>query len=208
MKMAFKRNPKVPIYCLLISIIAVSFACNLPTPSKEISEENSSQPENQTAEVTVQSMNPNQNAPTYDCITGIIPGKTSRDEVIVIMGDPVGRQQQENYETLLYASPIRGLYNSVYLFNNIVGSISIIPEENNLLPWSVVRAKLGDPAYIGYSNYEQGSRNYAYPELGLNYLAHENLDVVFFQECFVPMSLENYMDAYGKYHPLEDPFIQ
>ena len=75
-------------------------------------------------------------------------------------------------------------------------------------PWSVVRATLGEPAYIGYSNYEQGSRNYAYPELGLNFVAHENLDAIFFQECYTAMPLEKYMEAYGKYHPPEDPFIQ
>jgi hypothetical protein len=188
--------------------MALTFACNLPGHAKEIATTNPASAGAVSTEVPIQTMDPLQNVPEYDCIAGIIPGKTNREEVIVIMGDPTGRQQQDNYETLLYASPIKGLYHSINLLDNIVDSVSIIPEEGNQRPWSVVRAALGEPAYIGYSNYEQGSMNYAYPEKGLNFVAHENLDAVFFQECFAPMSLEKYMEAYGKYHPLEDPFIQ
>jgi len=44
------------------------------------------------------------------------------------------------------------------------------------------------------------------PSQGLSVFIDENMDVVFIQECFVPMSLKNCMLAHGNFLPAKNPF--
>jgi len=125
-----------------------------------------------------------------------------------LWGDPVATQQEGSYEALKYASPLKGQNNTVYLLNQVVDWVNIVLAEDNPLTWSAVKAQYGEPAYTAYSDYLQGSRNYAFPEQGLNFIADDELDIVFIQECFVPMSLEDYGNAYGIFLPQEDPLYE
>ncbi|MFA5873570.1 MAG: hypothetical protein WC832_06365, partial [Anaerolineales bacterium] len=59
-----------------------------------------------------------------------------------------------------------------------------------------------------YTNYLQGSMTYIYPDKGRAFIADENADIVFTKQCFLPMSLEDYLNTWGKNLPSEDPFIQ
>jgi hypothetical protein len=158
-------------------------------------------------------MSPTQSSTSVDnnqanCLAGVIPGQTNRDEVITILGEPDATRQEGNYEALQYPTHLIGQYHTVYLQNQVVEWVSTVLTEDNPLTWSAVRAQYGEPAHTAYSDYLEGSRNLAFPEQGLNFIADPELDIVFVQECFVPMSLADYMQAYGDFLPQENPFTK
>jgi hypothetical protein len=142
------------------------------------------------------------------CLAGIFPGTTTRDEVVALLGDPLAVEPEDNLETLLYASPLRGQFNSIVIQNQVVGLVSIMVSEDNPLAWSAVKAQYGEPAHTAYSNYLQGSMTYIYPDRGQAFVASPESDVVFIRECFIPMTLEEYMNSWGSSLPVEDPYIR
>ena len=223
MKTALKRNPKSATW-IGITVILVTLACNIPGLSQNSSSEVEMQPANPTPEsesqakiptleAAAENMQPTPSSPSEDtnqanCLAGIVPGETNRAEVITILGDPDGIQQEGNYEALLYTSYLIGQYHAIYLQNQVVESVSTVLTEDNPLTWADVKAQYGEPVHTAYSDYLAGSLNLAFPEEGLNFIANPDLDVVFIQECFVPMSLENYMQTYGNFLPQENPFTK
>jgi hypothetical protein len=212
MKMALKKSRKPAIW-ISIAIIVMTLSCNIPGLSQNSSPDAETQPEIPTLEATAQAMSPTQSSPSEDnnqanCLVGVIPGQTNRDEVINLWGEPATTQQDGNYEALQYASHLRGQYHSVYLQNQVVEWVSTVLTEDNPLTWSAVKAQYGEPAHTAYSDYLEGSRNLAFPEQGLNFIADPELDIVFIQECFAPLSLEDYMRIYGDSLPQENPFTK
>ncbi|MCJ7434973.1 MAG: hypothetical protein MUO77_15940 [Anaerolineales bacterium] len=200
MKTAFKKNHKINIFAIVIAGVLVILSCNFLA-------KNRAQDENSQPEVPAQPAAVESNSGS-DCIAGIFPGKTSRAEVIAMLAEPIATQQDGGYESLLYASPLRGQYNTIYLLDQVVNRVSIVLAEDNPLSWSAVKAQYGEPAHIAFSNYLQGSRNFAFPEQGFNFIADEELDAVFIQNCFIPMPLDGYLQAYGAFLLKDDPFIK
>jgi hypothetical protein len=223
MKTAFKKNHKSATW-IGITVILVTLACNIPGLSQNSSPDAENQPanptlesaaqaENQTLEATAETMQPAQSSPSENnnqanCLAGVIPGETNRAAVITIWGEPDGTQQEGNYEALLYKSHLVGQYHTISLQNQVVEWVSVVLAEDNPLAWSGVKAQYGEPAHTAYSAYLAGSLNFAYPEQGLSFIANPDLDTVFIQECFVPMSLEGYLSAYGDFLPQDDPFTK
>jgi hypothetical protein len=140
------------------------------------------------------------------CLTGVFPGKTTRDEVINLWGTPLGEEQEWTFNTLFYQSPLKGQYNTVYLENQVVSYISIVLSGDSPKSWLEVKAKFGEPAHTAYTTYIQGSRYYGYPTLGIAFIADQRLDYVYIQDCFVPMTLEEYITSRANSLPTEDPF--
>jgi hypothetical protein len=140
------------------------------------------------------------------CAAGIIPGSTTRTEVTATLGEPVGTVPENGYETLLYASPIPRQYNSVVLQNGVVAYVSIVLGDENPQAWSAVTAQYGQPVYMAYSNYLQGSMTYIYPDKGETFVASLEADAVFIHECYVPVSIQEYMNTWGSTLPTKDPF--
>lgn len=143
-----------------------------------------------------------------DCMRGVLPGKTTRNELLAQLGNPLATDQEGGFEILSYAAPIYGQLNSVTLQNGVVVLVTAIQAANQPLRWSEVKAQHGEPAYAAFTNYQQGSKIYAFPTKGLAFVADGQFDAVFIRQCFLPMSLENYMLAYGNSLPTEDPFIR
>ena len=142
------------------------------------------------------------------CLAGIFPGTTTRDEVVALLGEPLGVEPEGDLETLLYASSLRAHFNSIVIQNQVVALVSMMVGEDNPLAWSAIKAQYGEPAQTTYSNYLQGSMTYIYPDQGLSFVAAQESDVVFIRECFVPMALEDYMNTWGSSLPVEDPYIR
>lgn len=221
--MALKKNHKPAIW-IIITIIMITLGCNLSGQSQNSSQDTDTPPENPTQEIEAQAeiptleatspnMLPSQSSPSdnnyrADCLAGIFPGQTSRTDVIALLGEPFAAQQEGSNEALQFTSPMRGQYNTVYLLNHVVDWVSIVLAEDDPLTWSAIKAQYGEPVHTAYSDYLQGSRNFAFPEQGLNFIADPDLDAVFIQECFVPMSLEDYTEAYGDFLPQEDPYTK
>jgi hypothetical protein len=143
-----------------------------------------------------------------ECLPGILPGQTTREETLARLGNPLATNEGGALETLSYGSAIFKQLNSVVLQNGVVVLVTVIQPVDHPLAWSEVKQQNGEPAYTAYTNYSQGSRVYAFPSLGRAFTADEQWDAVFIQQCFVPMSLENYILVYGNFLPMEDPFIE
>ena len=141
-----------------------------------------------------------------ECIKGIVPGKTTKEEAMTLLGYPLAAQPEGNLEVLQYASPTYGQLNSVAIQNGVVVLVSIVQAEDQPLAWSTVNAQYGAPSNTAYSDYMTGSKTHAFPDHGRAFIVDENMDVVLIQQCFIPMSLENYMLTYGNFLPTEDPF--
>ena len=142
------------------------------------------------------------------CLAGILPGKTTREEVVALLGEPVAVETDGSLETLLYASSIYGQFNSVVIQDNLVRLVSAASSVDDPPAWSAIKKQYGEPAHTTYSNYQQGSMTYIYPDWGLAFIASQAPDLVYIQECFIPITLDEYMNTWGKLLPIEDPFIR
>jgi hypothetical protein len=195
MKTGSRRSHDLPFFLAATMLGLAVLACSLPTQS------------NGQGLGTPTSTQPGGGAQAA-CLEGIFPGTTTRDAVVALLGEPVAVESEGDLETLLYASPLGGKFNSIVIQNRVVGLVSIVLGEDNPLAWSAVQAQYGEPAQTAYSNYLQGSLTYIYPDQGLAFVAAQAPDVVFIRECFVPLPLEDYMNTWGKSLPAEDPFIR
>ncbi len=143
-----------------------------------------------------------------DCLKGIFPGTTTRAEVVAALGEPASSETSGDLETLLYASPVSGHFQSIVIQDQLVGLVTVVLDTDSPLAWSAVQAQYGDPAGDTYSNYLQGTLTYIYPDRGQTFVASPEADVVFIRECFVPMTLADYMNSWGKSLPTSDPFTK
>lgn len=140
------------------------------------------------------------------CLSGIIPGTTTKTEAIALLGDPVTSRQDGDVEFLFFPSSIKAQFNSISVQNQVVSQVSVIVSENNPLMWSTVKAEYGEPGQTLYSNYSEGTMTYIFPDRGMAFIADETVDRIFIRQCFVPMSIENYMRTWGASLPTEDPY--
>lgn len=204
MKTGYRKNRDLSILIAPIVMVFAMLACNLPTQSNAPGQ---GTPTNGPGQSTPTPTQPGGGGDAA-CLPGIFPGTTTRDEVVALLGDPLAVEPEGGIETLLYASPLRGQFNSIALQNQVVALVSIVLGEDNPQAWSDVKAQYGEPAHTAFSNYLQWSMTYVYPDRGLAFVADEGLDAVFIRDCFVPMSLEDYMNTWGKSLPAEDPFTK
>ncbi|MCX6053413.1 MAG: hypothetical protein NTZ74_00575 [Chloroflexi bacterium] len=204
MKTVFRKRHDLPIILVVILLLLAMLACgetgksNTSSTSTPTHGSNLSNPDsNQTGSRT-----------RLDCLAGITPGKTTRTEVIALLGEPLASEPDGDFETLLYASPFPRQYNSITIQNQVVVLLSEVLDEGNSLSLSAILAEYGKPAQKTYSHYLQGSKTYIYPDRGQAIIASAEVDAVFIQQCFVPMALEEYMNSWGKSLPAEDPFTK
>lgn len=141
-------------------------------------------------------------------LKGVIPGKTTRDEVINNLGEPVTSQMEEGMEALEYPSAHELMPNVVLIKDGVVVLTGTALSVADNVTVSGIIAKYGEPDKKTYSLYAQWTLTYIYPNRGLALIVDEAQDIVFFEQCFIPMSVEEYMQTWGKDLPLEDPYIK
>jgi len=229
MRTAHRKNHDLPLVIAVSVLIFVGLACDLPflnmnptqtssankTPEPVLVETTKSAPTPEPVQA-----NPTKGAPTpvqtstvetknqASCLKGIIPGTTTKAQVIALLGNPVSSQEDGDVEFLFFSSSSKTRLDSISLQNQVVVLVSALVGQANPLKWSEVKAQYGKPAKIGYSDYSEGSMAHIYPDRGVAFIADEAVDQVFIRECFVPMSLEKYMNSWGKYLPIDDPYTQ
>ncbi len=202
-----RKNHKASSTIIPIFLVVMMCACNLPVLLGPTSNSNSTQPAPSTSTQPASSTaTKSDNSP--DCLNGIQPGKTTKSEVISLMGEPAGTDDSTGVEVMLYDSPFKGQYNSIALQNETVVMLSEILGENDSQKWSAIQEEYGEPAHTTYSNYLQEAMTYIYPDNGLAFVADQAMDVVFIKQCFIPMSIDDYLKTWGAALPTENPFIQ
>ncbi len=181
MKTGNRKASSLSIACAVTILMAAVLACNVPTPKP---------------------------ASEVVCYKGITPGQTKKVDVLALLGDPNRTEQDGANEILLYPSPFTRQFNTIIFQDQIVVLIDVVIGDEDALAFSAIKALYGEPGKIAYTNYLQGSMVYIYPDKGRAFIADENADIVFTKQCFFPMSLDDYLNTWGKDLPSEDPFIR
>jgi hypothetical protein len=153
-------------------------------------------------------MSSSKSSNAIDCFKGITPGQTKRADVLSLLGQPASTEPYGNAEMLIYASAFPKQFNTVIVQNNMVVFMDVLVDSDAGLAYSAVKTRYGQPGLVTYSTYQQGSNTYIFPDHGRAFIADESLDAVFTKQCFLPMSLDDYMKTWGKDLPSEDPFTQ
>jgi outer membrane protein assembly factor BamE (lipoprotein component of BamABCDE complex) len=201
MKTASRKSPKSPMALWIIfSTLPLLLACLVPQSvgSKNHKPNTSDSEQGQ--------------GPTHSfaesCLGGIVPGVTTREEVIAALGQPSMIENEGDVETLYYSSSTKGIFNFVLVENEVARYTSKLLAEDDTLRLSGILEQLGEPEQRSYSRFVAGSRTYIYPQQGILFVADPKMDIVFIQECFVPQDLAHFLANYGQNLPEEDPYTR
>jgi hypothetical protein len=195
MKTGNRKASSLSIACAGITLVAAMIACGSPTPTGTPTQNSSSGPTPEAGNEVV-------------CYPGITPGQTTKDQVIALLGDPASTEQEGINEILLYPTSLLRVFNTIIIQNQVVVLVDVVVGEDDAVAFSAIKARYGEPGQITYSSFLQGSMTYIFPDKGLSFVANEDLDIIFDKQCFLPMTLEEYMNTWGKDLPTEDPFIK
>jgi hypothetical protein len=176
-----KKASSLSLVGAVTTLAAVTLACNLLTPKP---------------------------ADDFVCRKGITPGQTTKAEVLALLGNPARTEQDGTNEILLYPSPYPRQFDTIIVQDQTVVFMDVIIGDEDALAYSAIQALYGEPGHSTYSTYLQGSMNYIYPDKGRAFIADENADIVFTKQCFISMSLEDYLNTWGKNLPTKNPFIR
>ena len=203
MKMAFKNNNSIVRFFILGTVILITAACNFPLTINRVKSTKDAASSNDSISSAIQNQNSG-----LQCLAGIIPGETNRDNVIAQMGEPLRSELDGTSETIYYASanPIEN--NMISLEDSTVVWVSVTAERDDQTDWEAIQSTYGEPEHIAYSYYSQLSHTYAYPSQGLIFVVDDQTNSVLRMDCFVPLSMEDYMQKYGQYLPVENPFVE
>jgi len=179
MKTEKKKTSSLSLASVVTVLVIAMLACNLSTPKP---------------------------ANDFVCYKGITPGQTNKADVVALLGDPTRTEWDGADEILLYPSPFAKQSNTIIVQNQIVVLVDVLIGDDDALTFSAIKALYGEPSHIAYTNYLQGSMTYVYPDKGQAFIADENGDIVYTKQCFLPMSLEDYLNTWGKDLPTENPF--
>jgi hypothetical protein len=213
-------NPNSRIRTILLCagvVVATILACRIPVSVDRTADEEAAAVADQAIsdqvvsdpEEAIQPIEEQPGAePAIRCYEGIIPGVTTRAEVVSLLGQPVATDQEGAGEWLLYSAPISGQNNVILVENDRVTHISLVFAEERIPRLSGIQGTLGQPAHTTYSTYMRGSRTYIYPQQGLVFIGDPLMDVIFIQECFAPQSLAEFMQRHGSSLPQQDPYVR
>jgi hypothetical protein len=190
-----QKASSLSIVSAVTILVAAILACGSPTPTEKPAQVSSSRPTPEPVHEVV-------------CYQGITPGQTTRADVVALLGDPTRTEQDGANEILLYPSPHPMQFNTIVFQDQIVVLMDVIMGDEDAPAFSEIKVLYGEPGQITYTNYIQGSMVYIYPDKGRAFIADENTDIVFTKQCFLPMSLDDYLNTWGKDLPSEDPFIE
>ena len=205
MKTASRKNPKTPMALWIIfSTLPLLLAC-LGSQSLGSTSQNGTTTDPESIEDQGQGL-PHSFAQT--CLGGIVPGVTTRDEVIAKLGHPSVIENEGHVETLFYTSSAKGIFNFVLVENEVARYTSNLLGEDDTLRLSGILEQLGEPEHRSYSLFVAGSRTYVYPQQGILFIADPLMDSVFIQECFTPQDLARFLATYGQNLPEENPYTR
>ncbi|HCS41164.1 MAG TPA: hypothetical protein DIW44_16520 [Anaerolineaceae bacterium] len=144
----------------------------------------------------------------FTCLPGIVPGKTSRAEITQLMGEPVSSDLAEDgSDILFYPSAVEEVPDTILIRQDIVEIASALNRDISV-DLASIQEKFGEPEQITYSYFSQGTYTYLYPQKGFTLVAEPEGGQVYWSECFISMSLEDYLARLGSSLPFEDPYIR
>lgn len=139
---------------------------------------------------------------------GIIPGKTTKTEVVGKLGSPQEDIPEPFGQSLIYPSGIKALPNTVIYdktTNVVLGTLVSVSDENQAKQYYQEMQKMGKPEKVTYGTYLQFSKIYIFASKGITYSANENTKMVDGFQYYVPTKLDNYLSQFGKFFSDQNP---
>lgn len=140
---------------------------------------------------------------------GIIPGQTSKQEVISKLGQPKEDINENDWEKLSYPSDRNLFYHWITINktnDKIVLVYYVVPENENLSINQYLQ-KYGQPEKVMYSNFSQYIKVAIYPDIGIAVWFDEKSCKVIFIRWFEPMSFKDFIKNYGDGLSEKNPYI-
>jgi len=129
---------------------------------------------------------------------GLTPGKSSREELLNSLGNPVKETQDGNTRTLEYLSRNPNYNNQFLTTGNTLSFIKtyITPDDN--LSITDIEKKYGENQQVLYgSGSISGFDLYVYPDKGVAYIGNKQTDDVLEVWYFSPTDFENFQSLYA-----------
>lgn len=139
----------------------------------------------------------------------IIPGETTKTEVIKKLGNPLEDKIESFGQVMTYDSGIKALPNTIIYdkkTGKVVGTLVTVTDKVQAEKLYQEMLKLGKPEKVMYSTLLQFSRIYIFAQKGITYSVNEELKRVDGLHCYPPTTLTNYLSEYGKYYSEESKF--
>lgn len=136
---------------------------------------------------------------------GIIPGKTTKEEVISILGQPEEAREYMGLEYYTYPTERPAFRNGIGFKQGIVQLmfVNVLVEDAPLI--SAASKKYGKPDEVTYSYFGRLARAYIFARHGVTLIAYED-GLVIAEMYYVPMAIEEFMNQYGKDFPMKNPY--
>lgn len=142
----------------------------------------------------------------------IIPGQTTRQEVVQILGQPDEIQGSViGLEMYVYRGTSEDppqLWNAVGFDSsgNVARLVSVPSPAGDDYLYADAVADMGPPERVLFSYNGPGTRTYVFASHGVTLIAYEQGRAIS-QLYYEPMSITDYMDSYGRHYPSEDPYV-
>jgi len=144
----------------------------------------------------------------FTCLPGVIPGKTTRAEITQLMGEPATTELAEDgTEFLYYKSAVEEVPDFIQIRQDVAEVVSALNRDAQVNLASITE-KFGEPEQITYSYFSQGAYTYLYPQKGFALIGEPEGGQVYWLECFISMTLEDYLAGLGSSLPSENPYIR
>lgn len=129
---------------------------------------------------------------------GIIPGTSSKEDVIEALGTPIIENKVEKYDQLEFKSDNPNYNNETLIEEDKVVFIKKIVVKNENIMAQEIKSKYGEPTNILYSHKSSiGINLYVYPEKGIAYIAHGASGILYEIWYFVPTTIGDFKQKWA-----------
>lgn len=132
-----------------------------------------------------------------------VPGKSSKEDVVAVLGTPKKEHDTDNGETLLeFNSDSSTRNNQITINNSVVDFIKEIVTLKNPKYAQEIKKVYGEPKYFLYGPHSYAGYDlYIYPENGIAYLGNSNtgllLEIWYFPATTIEIFKERYATGYS-----------
>lgn len=129
---------------------------------------------------------------------GLIPGSSTKDEVIEKLGTALNAKIEDSKETYEYRSSNQNFNSKVVIVNDKLSYLKLIYTMSDNIKYTDFINKYREPEKVLYgSDYSVGYILNSYPNIGLAFLSHKKSGNVREVWYFIPTSLEDFIRNYA-----------
>lgn len=160
-----------------------------------------SQPKQSTQENTKQDeiskLVPSPNATEPKTIDDLIPGQTTYDKAITVLGKPIKVKDIDSYSVLYYPSPGISRESKVYLSNDVVMYTIKEVSDGDIYPTYLEEHPTIEGAIYNVYDNNVGYNLYIFASLGVAFLVHDETHYTAEIHRFAPTTKEKYFQLFA-----------